>query len=89
MKEHEKKKKKQKTKHEQSLASMLQMVLEISHFKVRNLSKMDVAIFRFLASFSLNPITSGILRFHKQRGGEGGGLFGLDPENKVTVNGLI
>ena len=66
---------------------MLQMVLEISHFKVRNFSKMDVAIFRFLASFSLNPITYGILRFHKQR--EGGGLFGSDPENKVTVSGLI
>ena len=29
---------------EPSLTSMSQMVLEISHFKVRNLSKMDVAI---------------------------------------------
>ena len=31
-------------KNEPSLTSMRQMVLEISHFKVRNLSKMDVAI---------------------------------------------
>ena len=29
---------------ELSLISMRQMVLEISHFKVRNLSKMDVAV---------------------------------------------
>ena len=36
----------------------------------------------------LDPITYGILRFHQLRG-EGGGLFGLDPENKVMVNGLI
>ena len=31
-------------KNEPSLTSMRQMGLEISHFKVRNLSKMDVAI---------------------------------------------
>ena len=36
----------------------------------------------------LNPITYGILPFRQLRGG-GGGLFGPDPENKVTVNGLI
>ena len=30
-------------KNEPSLTSMRQMVLKISHFKVRNLSKMDVA----------------------------------------------
>ena len=34
----------------------------------------------------LNPITNGILRFRQLRGR---GLFGPDPENKVTVNGLI
>ena len=39
MKEHEKCK-----KIEPSLTLMCQMVLEISHFKVRTLSKMDVAI---------------------------------------------
>ena len=32
-----------------------------------------------------NPITYGILPFRQLRGG----LFGPDPENKVTVNGLI
>ena len=40
-------------KNEPSLTSMRQMVLEISHFKVRNLSKMDVSILLVLASFSL------------------------------------
>ena len=35
-----------------------------------------------------NPVTYGILTFRQLRGG-GGGLFGPDPENKVTVNGLI
>ena len=34
---------------------------------------------------SVNPITYGILPFRQLRGG----LFGPDPENKVTVNGLI
>ena len=38
-------------KNESSLTSMRQMVLEISHFKVRNLSNMDVAILWILASF--------------------------------------
>ena len=33
----------------------------------------------------INPITYGILPFRQLRGG----LFGPDPENKVTVNGLI
>ena len=37
-------------KNEPSLTSMRHMVLEISHFKFRNLSKMDVAI---LQVFSL------------------------------------
>ena len=45
MKEHEKCNK---------MTSMRQMVLEISLFKVRNLSKMDVAILWILASFSRN-----------------------------------
>ena len=35
---------------------------------------------------TVNPITYGILPFRQLRGG---GLFGPDPENKVTVNGLI
>ena len=38
---------------------------------------------------TVNPITYGILPFRQLRGGGGGGLFGPDPENKVTVNGLI
>ena len=39
------------------------MVLEIPHFKVRNLSKMDVTICRFLASFSREyDISDAILR---------------------------
>ena len=38
------------------------MVLEISYFKVRNLSKMDVAICRFIVSFSLKyDVTDAIL----------------------------
>ena len=36
---------------------------------------------------AVNPITYGILTFRQLRGE--GGLFGPDPENKVTVNGLI
>ena len=36
--------------------------------------------------YHFNPITYGILPFRQLRGG---GLFGPDPENKVTVNGLI
>ena len=39
------------------------MVLEIFHFKVRNLGKMDIAILRFSASFSLKyDITDAILQ---------------------------
>ena len=38
--------------------------------------------------FKLIPITYGILRFRQVRGG-GEGLFGLNPENKVTFNRLI
>ena len=43
---------------------MRQMVLEIFHFKVRNLSNMDVAIFfKFLASFSLEyDVTDAMLQ---------------------------
>ena len=48
-----KERKKNAKKNEPSLASMHQMVLEISHPKVRNLSKMDVAIL-FSASFYVN-----------------------------------
>ena len=48
---------------EPSLTSMRQMVLEISHFKVRNLRMMDVAICRFQASFSLKyDVTDAILQ---------------------------
>ena len=47
LKEHEK-----VPKNEPSLNSMYQMVLEISHSKVRNLSKMDIPIFLVLASSS-------------------------------------
>ena len=55
MKKHEKCK-----NNELSLTSMRQIVLEIFHFKVRNLSKKDVAIF---ASFSLKyDITDAILQ---------------------------
>ena len=47
-------------KNELSLSLMRQMVLEISHFQVRNLSKMD---FASLASFSLKyDVTDAILQ---------------------------
>ena len=50
-------------KNEPSLTSMHQMVLEISHFKVRNLSKMDVAILQIFASFSLKyDVTDAIMQ---------------------------
>ena len=52
-------------KNEPSLTSMCQMVLEISRFEVRNLSKMDVAILicRFLSSYSLKyDVTDAILQ---------------------------
>ena len=39
----------------------------------------------YLTTLTFNPITYGILRFCQLRGGG----FGPDPENKVTVNGLI
>ena len=45
------------------LTSMPQMVLEISHFKVRNLSKMASPFCRFQASFSLKyDVTDAILQ---------------------------
>ena len=50
MKEREKCKKKQ---NEPSSTSMRQMVLEIIHFEVRNLGKMDIVILWFSASLSL------------------------------------
>ena len=46
---------------EPSLTSMRQMVLEISHFKVWNLSKMGVAILYFLFSLE-NDVTDAILQ---------------------------
>ena len=50
-------------KNELSLTSMRQMVLEIPHFEVRNLSNMDIAIFRFSASFSVKyDVTDAILQ---------------------------
>ena len=50
-------------KSEPSLTSICQMVLEISHFKVRNMSKMYIAILQILASFSLKyDVTGAILR---------------------------
>ena len=50
-------------KNEPSTTSMHQMVLEIFHFKVRNLGKMDIAICRFSASFSLKyDVTDAILQ---------------------------
>ena len=45
-----------------------------------------MCIFLLLITNTLNPITYGIVTF-RQLLGEGG-LFGPDPENKVTVNGL-
>ena len=46
-----------------SLTLIREMVLEITHFKVRNLSKMDVAICGFLASFSFKyDVTDAILQ---------------------------
>ena len=48
---------------EPSPTSMRQVVLEIFHFKVRNLSNMDVTIFRFLASIPLKyDVTDAMLQ---------------------------
>ena len=55
----------------------------------------ELSIFVFLSSslfnLLLNPITYGIWSFRQlpTYGEGGGGRFGPDPENKVTVNGLI
>ena len=50
-------------KDEPSPTSMRPMVLEIFHFKVRNLSNMDVDFSRFLASFSLKyDVTDAMLQ---------------------------
>ena len=50
-------------KHEPSLTSMRQMVLEIFHFKVRDLSKMDVTILYSFSLISFNyDITDAILQ---------------------------
>ena len=50
-------------KNEPSLTSMRQIVLEISHSKVRNLSKMEVAILKVLSPFShKHDVTDAILQ---------------------------
>ena len=50
-------------KNEPSPTSMRQMVLEIFHFKARNLGKMDIAICRFSASFAIkHDVTDAILQ---------------------------
>ena len=50
-------------KNEPPLTSMRQMVLEISHFKVRNLSKMDVAILLIFCLVSLKyDVTDAIMQ---------------------------
>ena len=50
-------------KNEPSPTSMRPVVLEIFHFKVRNLSNMIIAICRFLASFSLKyDVTDAMLQ---------------------------
>ena len=51
-------------KNEPSLTSVCQMVLEISHFKVRNLSKMDVTICKISASFLHKCVVKGIIWQH-------------------------
>ena len=63
---------------------------EISHIDVfGKISKSKFKGIKIDEQF-FNPITYGILTFRQLRGGGGGGgLFGPDPENKVTVNGLI
>ena len=48
---------------ELSPTSMCQMVLEIFHFKVRNLSNMESPFCRFLASFSIKyDVTDAMLQ---------------------------
>ena len=48
---------------ELSPTSMRQMVLEIFHFKVRNLSNMELPFCRFLASFSIKyDVTDAMLQ---------------------------
>ena len=50
-------------KNEPSPTSMCQIVLERFHFKVRNLGKMDIAIFRFSALFSIKyDVTDAMLQ---------------------------
>ena len=51
-------------KNEPSLTSVCQMVLEISHFKVRNLSKMDVTICKISTSFLHKCVVKGIIWQH-------------------------
>ena len=48
-------------KNEPSPTSMGQMVLKKFHFKVRNLGKMDIAIFMFSASFSIKYDVTGVI----------------------------
>ena len=50
-------------KNESLPTSMRQMVLEIFYFKVRNLGKMDIGIFRFSAPFSIKyEVTDAMLQ---------------------------
>ena len=49
------------------------------------LSNLIINLIHNIKKLYFNPITYGILTFRQLRGG----LFGPDPENKVTVNGLI
>ena len=50
-------------KNKPSPTSIHQMVLETSHFKVRNLGKMDIVIFSLSASFSLKyDVTDAMLQ---------------------------
>ena len=53
-------------KNEPSLTSVCQMVLVISHFKVRNLSKMDVTICKISTSFSHKCVVKGVIWQHNK-----------------------
>ena len=67
-----------------TIGPFLQRVEEIS-----GVALISMVYLRNTEKILVNPITYGILPFRQLRGGGGGGLFGPDPENKVTVNGLI
>ena len=75
------------TKHStQCLHHVLNVKHRHSGVKVLNFDLPIVKLVKIRSA--VNPITYGILTFRQLRG-EGGGLFGPDLENKVTVNGLI